>query len=144
LPFAKSKDILLQLAAGFDGTDRTYLEAWGTGCTGKEAEVYSELARTADNRNPLAWTPAYAKLVWRLTPEAAAPQFAARARAESLTEAERLAAVTAHWLHTDKGGCRRPDRPRGQSQGPRAAAGALVDHQLSRTSAGESFISTRC
>ncbi len=95
VPFAKSKDILLQLAAGFDGIDRTYLEAWGTGCMGKEAEVYSELARTAANRDPLAWTPAYAKLVWRLTPEAAAPQFAARARAESLTEAERLAAVTA-------------------------------------------------
>lgn len=95
VPFAKSKAILLQLAASFDGQDRAYLEAWGTGCTGKEVEIYTELAKTVAKQDPVSWTPAYAKLVWRLTPEAATPQFAARARAASLSEADRVAAVTA-------------------------------------------------
>lgn len=95
VPFAKSRDILLELARTFDGRDRTYLEAWGTGCMGKEAEVYSAMEKTATTRDAVKWTPAYAKLVWRLTPEAATPQFAARARASALSEQDRLAAVTA-------------------------------------------------
>lgn len=95
VPFSKSKDILLQLASSFDGEDRAYLEAWGTGCTGKEREIFAELDAAATTQNPVDWTPAYAKLVWRLTPEAAAAKFAARARAASLSEADRLAAVTA-------------------------------------------------
>ena len=31
-------------ARGYDGADRPYLEAWGIGCTGKEAEIYAALA----------------------------------------------------------------------------------------------------
>ncbi len=95
VPFAEAKDILLTLAKGYDGADRTYLEAWGLGCTGKEAEIYSALAAAQKESEPLKWSAAYAGLVWRLTPSAAAPQFAVRATATSLTEKDRLAAVTA-------------------------------------------------
>ena len=96
VPFAESGDLLLALAEGFDGTDRTYLEAWGIGCTGKESEVYERL-RTSKlaAAEPLQWSPAYERLVWRLTPPAAAPAFAARARASTLSESDRLAAMTA-------------------------------------------------
>jgi len=94
-PFAEAKDVLLTVAQGYDGKDRTYLEAWGTGATKKEAELFDALMAGAKERDPLKWTPAFAGLVWRLTPEKAVPAFAARARATSLSERERLDAVTA-------------------------------------------------
>ncbi|MEY4005885.1 MAG: hypothetical protein RLZZ221_1981, partial [Verrucomicrobiota bacterium] len=34
VPLAASRDILLAVGKGYDGHDRAYLEAWGTGCTG--------------------------------------------------------------------------------------------------------------
>jgi len=95
VPFAESKDILLTFARGFDGQDRTYLEAWGIGCSGKEADIYSALAANPSAKDPLGWSPAYAQLVWRLTPADAVPALSARAAAGSLDEKSRLAAVTA-------------------------------------------------
>ena len=95
VPFAASRDLLLTLAKGYDGTDRAYLAAWGIGATGKEADLYAALAAAQPEKDPLKWSPAYANLVWRLTPDDAAPAFAARAAAASLPEADRLAATTA-------------------------------------------------
>lgn len=93
--FAEAKDVLLAVARGYDGKDRAYLEAWGTGCTGKEAGVYAALAAVASEKNSLQWSAAHAGLVWRLTPAAAVGDFTARAKANGLSEADRLAAVTA-------------------------------------------------
>ena len=90
-----SRELLLTLAKGYDGKDRAYLEAWGTGCTGKEAEVYRALAATAPDRDPAKWPASYANLIWRLTPAGAESAFATRATAASLAEPERVAAVTA-------------------------------------------------
>jgi len=95
VPWAEAKDILLALAAGYDGKDRTYLEAWGIGCTNKEADVAAALMAAQQETDPLKWTPAYTGLLWRLTPPAAAAQFAMRAAAPSLSQKDRLAAVTA-------------------------------------------------
>ena len=47
VPFAQSKNALLALASGFDGRDRTMLEAIGTGAKGKEAELYTALAASS-------------------------------------------------------------------------------------------------
>jgi putative membrane-bound dehydrogenase-like protein len=88
-PWEKSGPVLLTLARAYDGKDRTYLEAWGIGCTGKEDAAYTALA---------AQPPApeiFAQLVWRLTPAGAVPHFVARAEKKDLPERERLAAVTA-------------------------------------------------
>ena len=90
-----ARDVLLALARGYDGTDRAYLEAWGTGCTGKEAAIYSALAASAPDKDPQKWPASYANLIWRLTPVGAERAFAARAAATALPEADRLAAVTA-------------------------------------------------
>ena len=90
-----AREPLLTLARGYDGTDRAYLEAWGTGCTGKEAAIYAALAAAAPDRDPAKWPASYANLIWRLTPAGAEPAFAARALASSLPEADRIAAVTA-------------------------------------------------
>jgi putative heme-binding domain-containing protein len=90
-----SRDILLTLAKGYDGKDRAYLEAWGTGCAGKEAEIYRALAASAPGKDATKWPASYANLIWRLTPVGAEGAFAARAAATSLPEADRVAAVTA-------------------------------------------------
>ena len=93
--FDASRDLLLTLAKGYDGSDRAYLEAWGTGCTGKEKEVYAALAKQAPGADAAKWPASYANLIWRLTPAGAEKDFAARATAATLTEKDRVAAVTA-------------------------------------------------
>ena len=92
VPFAKSSEILLKLADGYDGQDRMYLEAWGIGCTGKEEAVFAALEGARAKGD---WTPSFARLAWRLTPTAGAKGFAARAASSSIDLADRLAAVTA-------------------------------------------------
>lgn len=95
IPFAECKDIIVSLARGYDGADRSYLEAWGIACIGKEAEAFEAIRKAFGQADPLAWTPAYAGLVWRLTPEAAVADFARRALSSELGEGARLDAVTA-------------------------------------------------
>ena len=43
LSFEQSKDILLEIARTCDGKDRWLLEAFGTGCTGKEPAMFRYL-----------------------------------------------------------------------------------------------------
>lgn len=93
--FPESQELLLQLAQSYDGEDRTFLEAWGIGCTGKENEVFAALAATQSEKDATRWSRPYSRLVWRLTPVAAAPDFARRANAVTLSDAERIEAVTA-------------------------------------------------
>jgi putative membrane-bound dehydrogenase-like protein len=95
ISFDQSKNLLLTLAKGYDGVDRTYLEAWGTGCTGKEEAVAALLYASAKQLDPLNWSPEFTKLIWRLTPNLSAKDFAKRANSTSLTVRERLDAVTA-------------------------------------------------
>ena len=40
-PAAESLDLLVEIARGYDGQDRHYLEAWGTGATNKEVGALS-------------------------------------------------------------------------------------------------------
>ncbi len=95
LPLERSRDLLVTLARRFDGKDRTYLEAIGTGATGKEAAVYDAIAPALGDADPLRWSPAFAKLAWRLHPPQSVPAFKARALAPALPEADRRAALTA-------------------------------------------------
>ncbi|MCX6954389.1 MAG: dehydrogenase, partial [Verrucomicrobia bacterium] len=67
VPLADAKDLLLTLAQGYDGKDRAYLEAWGTGCTNKEADIYAALSAANPEKDSLKWTAAYAGLIWSLT-----------------------------------------------------------------------------
>jgi len=95
VPFTAARDILLELARGYDGSDRSYLAAWGIGATDKEADLYAAMAAAQSEKNPLKWTSTYAQLVWRLTPADAASAFAARAASNTLSDDDRLAATTA-------------------------------------------------
>ncbi len=95
VPFDSSREILLALATGYDGKDRSYLEAWGIGATHKEEPLFTALAATQTERDATKWPQAYSDLVWRLTPGAAVPAFAARAGAATLPASERNKATTA-------------------------------------------------
>lgn len=93
--FAKSKDILATLAKGYDGKDRTYLEAFGTGCSGKESQMYDALLKTMGSADAAGWSEAFAGIAWRLHPKQAVDAFKQRALTESLSIPARKAALVA-------------------------------------------------
>lgn len=94
LPAGQSLDVLLAVARGFDGKDRAYLEAFGLGSEGKEAEVYAALAKELGGPAD-AWSEAFSWLAWRLHPSAAAADFMTRAGLASLSDDERKRMLTA-------------------------------------------------
>ncbi len=93
-PAAMAMPYLLEIAASYDGQDRNYLEAWGTGSTGKEDAVFAALEASSDKRFDRA-SQTYVDLVWRLTPAAYATKFAARAADSKLSTTARLQSLTA-------------------------------------------------
>jgi putative heme-binding domain-containing protein len=95
VPFDAARETLLALAAGYDGKDRSYLEAWGIGATNKEEPLYAALATSQPGPDAAKWPANYSDLVWRLTPKAAVSAFATRAQAASLSTTERAKATTA-------------------------------------------------
>ena len=93
-PAGSALPILVDIARGFDGNDRTYLEALGTGATGKEAELYDRVRRELGVKDdPIAWTGAFARIAWRLHAPAAVTDLMARARSPKLSIAERRLAM---------------------------------------------------
>ncbi len=93
--FEESKAILLDVAKGYDGKDRTYLEAWGSSADGKEAQIHDFVKPFLGTPDPTKWSAQYAGLSWRLHPEKSVADFKARAISKTLGAAERKAAVTA-------------------------------------------------
>ncbi|MCB1226408.1 MAG: c-type cytochrome [Verrucomicrobiales bacterium] len=101
VPASDSVPLLVKLAAGYDGTDRSYLEAWGIGCSGKDDLVWEALLHAAQDPAPNAWTPTFARLTWRLHPAAAIPALVARALDGGLApEVRKLAVDTLAFIPT--------------------------------------------
>jgi putative membrane-bound dehydrogenase-like protein len=94
VPVEDSLGLLVRLGKRFDGKDRAYLEAFGIGCTGKEAAVYRELAASM-GADPLRWSDAMAGIAWRLHPPEAVPAFMTRVRSEQLSKEQRTQMLTA-------------------------------------------------
>ncbi|MCP5115292.1 MAG: HEAT repeat domain-containing protein, partial [bacterium] len=92
LPLDQSEEILLEIAEGYDGKDRWYLEAFGTGCDGKEDALYPAILGRLGSR-PLDWTPSFASLIWRLHPRHALTPLGLRAKATGLDYGTRKQAV---------------------------------------------------
>jgi putative membrane-bound dehydrogenase-like protein len=93
-PAARALDILVDIARGFDGQDRSYLEALGTGATGKEPALYDRLRRELGVKDdPLAWSGTFARIAWRLHVPAAVPDLSARAGSAKLPLADRRLAL---------------------------------------------------
>ena len=82
--------ILVELAKRYDGKDRTYLEAFGTGATGKEAAVYAALVK---DTKPSGWNKATAGAVWRLMTAAAIPALQERVFNRKLPVSDRSEAL---------------------------------------------------
>jgi putative membrane-bound dehydrogenase-like protein len=90
----ESLPVLIAVAKGFDGKDRSYLEAFGLGSKGKESEVYAALAKTMGGPAS-SWSEAFAWIAWRLHPVEAAADFKARALLSDLSEDQRKLMLTA-------------------------------------------------
>ena len=94
VPAAASLDILVDVARGYDGKDRSYLEAFGTGATEEGSRRSTTgCAAISGSRMPLSWSPAFAQLAWRLHVPAAVPDVTARAQSAKLSAADRRLAM---------------------------------------------------
>ena len=94
LPADKTLDVLVDIAKGYDGQDRSYLEALGTGADGKEPALYDRLKRELGvPADPLAWSGAFARIAWRLHVPAAVADLRTRAESEKLSMADRSLAL---------------------------------------------------
>jgi putative membrane-bound dehydrogenase-like protein len=109
---AKKRDFVVRLFAQLtDADDRTCLEACGTAALGSEADVWAELAQT--QADALKWSPAFARITWRLLPPAAVPALIQRTRAAALTATERrLAFDTLAFIGNREGLVALQSRPR--------------------------------
>jgi len=85
--------LLTVIARGYDGRDRSYLEAFGTGATKKDAEVYAAVKAQLGDDDPLKWSDAFARIAWRLHPESAVADFKTRALSDQLDDAQRKLAT---------------------------------------------------
>ena len=92
-PAAAALNILVDIARGYDGQDRSYLEAFGTGASGKEPELYERLRREMGVKDPLTWSAPFARIAWRLHVPAAVADLTARAQSSKLPAADRRLAV---------------------------------------------------
>lgn len=93
VPFAQSKMILMEIAKRNGVEDRSYLEAFGIGCSGKEEQVWSELKAKAGFKDPLEWAHSFAQITWRLHPAAAVADLQTRAMSSHLSPEERKLAL---------------------------------------------------
>ncbi len=87
VPAAQSVALLCKLSHHIDGDDRSLLEAWGIGCEGKEAAVWSALKPVG------AWSDDFAHITWRLHPALAVSDLAKRAANGKLSPEQRKLAL---------------------------------------------------
>ena len=93
-PADKALNILVDIARGYDGKDRSYLEALGTGATGKEPALYDRLRRELGVKDdPRTWSDTFVRIAWRLHVPAAVPDLLARAQSPTLSTADRRLAL---------------------------------------------------
>ena len=85
---------LVAIAGLFDGEDRSYLDALGIGCTGKESQVYAAL-RAKAHPDPVQWKPAMAWIAWRLGAPESVPDLVKRVKSTKLTLEQRTHSLTA-------------------------------------------------
>ncbi|MBK1881931.1 HEAT repeat domain-containing protein [Luteolibacter pohnpeiensis] len=88
-PFSEAKEVLVDVANRYDGKDRAYLESLGLGAGKNTADLWAALQKNAST----PWSDAFARLTWRLMPEAALPALKTRATNTNLTDEQRKLAV---------------------------------------------------
>ena len=91
--FEEARDVLVSVASQYDGKDRSYLESLGLGTGHHTAALWTAMLAKTNSTDPLTWSDTFARLTWRLMPEAAIPALRIRAAAVSLSEEQRKLAV---------------------------------------------------
>ncbi|MBX3741415.1 MAG: c-type cytochrome [Akkermansiaceae bacterium] len=91
--FDEAKEVLVEVARAYDGEDRAYLFSIGAGAGQNTAQLWSALSEALKPGEPSKWSDTFARLTWRLMPEAAVPALKARALDGSLSEEQRKMAV---------------------------------------------------
>ena len=93
IPFEKSKNIFVELAKGYDGKDKNYLEAIGLGAAGKENQVWKYLRNSLGFIDYSKWTDAFSRITWRLWPSDAIADLVNRAQNIDLSIDQRKFAI---------------------------------------------------
>lgn len=89
----ETKDIFVTLAKQIDPSDKNSVEAIGLGAENKEDAIWLHLRNHLAPQGPATWSPAFAKVTWRLWTPAAFADLKTRALDEALSKEERLLAV---------------------------------------------------
>ncbi|MES2919908.1 MAG: PVC-type heme-binding CxxCH protein [Verrucomicrobiota bacterium] len=91
--FEEARDVLVNVALQYDGKDRSYLESFGIGAGHHTEALWKAIGQKMQPGPPAGWSDTFARLTWRLMPEAAVASLKARATASNLTEDQRKFAV---------------------------------------------------
>lgn len=91
--FGNARDVLVAVAEGYDGQDASYLEALGLGAGHHTEKLWSAINQSMKPGAAVKWSDTFARLTWRLMPQAAVDSLKARATEPSLTDHQRELAV---------------------------------------------------
>ena len=100
--FDEARDILVAVAEGYDGKDRSYLESFGIGAGHHTEVLWNAIEQKMKPGAALEWSDKFALLTWRLMPEAAIPALKVRAVATSISDAQRKLALDSIAFITSK------------------------------------------
>ncbi len=89
--FEEARDVLVNVALKYDGKDRSYLESLGIGAGHHTEALWKAIGQKLQPGEPLKWSDNFARLTWRLMPEAAVASLKARAAASLTAEQRKLA-----------------------------------------------------
>ncbi|MGJ8644808.1 MAG: PVC-type heme-binding CxxCH protein [Luteolibacter sp.] len=90
--FDEAREVLVAVVKNYDGKDRSYLESLGLGAGKNTEALWGAVSAEMKPGAPVEWSEAFARLTWRLMPEAAIPALAERAASDKLSaEARKLA-----------------------------------------------------
>ncbi len=93
LEFDKASEVLVEVAKRYDGSDRAYLENLGIGAGNHGNELWKALEAGMKPGTPLSWSDTFARLTWRLMPDAAVSALKERAASGTLDAVKRKLAV---------------------------------------------------
>ena len=91
--FEEARDVLVNVATQYDGKDRAYLECLGIGAGHHTEALWQAVGERMKPGAAAQWSDTFARLTWRLMPEAAVASLKTRAAAANLSEGQRKLAV---------------------------------------------------
>lgn len=91
--FDQARTVLVNVAFRYDGKDRSYLESLGIGAGHHGAELWKALEETMNPGSAENWSDRFARLTWRLMPEAAVSALKQRILSEKLNFGQRKLAL---------------------------------------------------